>query len=93
MTGFRREVMTGLKQICERREFIDLSLWSMCYSKALSSQRDVLTMKGMPGRPGVMPQHAYYDPRFKKDEKLEKLREFIGEDAELYRGFYSNHPV
>lgn len=47
----------------------------------------VVGIKGLPGRKGIGMGHQPPDRRWTADPRLDKLREWIGADAELYAGF------
>jgi hypothetical protein len=88
-TAFRGEVIPTLEDICHAGQFVDLALFARTNHK-LAEGQDVVSIKGMPGRPGVMIQHRRFDPRFQRDPNLEKLRELIGDDAEHYKVYGSD---
>jgi hypothetical protein len=48
----------------------------------------VIGMKGMPGRPGVSDIHRREPNGFIADDSCASLRNWIGEDADFYAGFY-----
>lgn len=86
-TGIRSSQIPILKQICaDRNCCIDIELYKHT-NHQLVEGRDVLSIKGMPGRPGPMQTHDN-DQRFTMDPDMEKLREFIGDDAGHYAEFY-----
>jgi hypothetical protein len=86
-TAFREEVLPDFRRLCEERKFLDLALFRTAHERKLVSAHDVVSIKGLPGREGVMPQHRVWDPRFMKDQALTDLREFVGEDFERYESF------
>lgn len=76
---FRRECRPGVT-------FIDVSLWrNFSGKKQLFGGHRVTGIKGMPGRGGIGMGHK---PDFQglKDSHGRLLREWLGQDAELYEG-------
>lgn len=83
-TAIKGRAITLLKQICAvKPKFIDLALWRLPMPRRLFTSREVIGMKGLPGREGIgmghQPQH-----HFRPDFSGEVLRKMIGSDADLY---------
>ena len=90
-TAMRAEVIPTLRQICQAREWIDLSLWERVPEarQALFFGEETVGMKGLPGRPGHIWAHRRQAlVRMAADPQLEKLREWIGDDAAEYGRFH-----
>jgi endogenous inhibitor of DNA gyrase (YacG/DUF329 family) len=83
-TAMRGMAIETFRWACEQRtKFIDLELWRKGRSRYLFGGGRVCGIKGMPGRGGIGMGHAAdfsgtHDP----DGRI--LREWIGDDAELY---------
>lgn len=69
--------------------FYDLKLWSRHGDKKLFPRARTIGMKGLPGRAGIAPGHTGFSG--KRDPELQKLRELIGDDADLYADFYKEN--
>jgi len=83
-TGIKGQAIDILKKICQvDRQFIDIELWKAPISRRLFTSKEVIGMKGLPGRGGIgmghKPQRA-----FKSDFSGDVLRKMIGKDADLY---------
>jgi hypothetical protein len=83
-TGIKGQAIEDLKKICEvDRKFIDIELWKTQNTRRLFNSKEVIGMKGLPGRGGIgmghKPQRA-----FKSDFSGVVLRKMIGADADLY---------
>lgn len=99
-TGLRASLLPHLIQACELSKlgkdvFVDLRLWGV--EKGLQLPKDVRTtllpggslsvgIKGMPGRGGLGKSHGW-NVFPNRDPKMDKLREWIGEDAKEYERF------
>ncbi len=88
-TGIRRALRDALVDLCQKgNPFLDLELWR-AHSKgaALIDGEDVVSIKGMPGRPGVgmghRPQRAIANRRgyWQDDAELEVLKAWLGAEA------------
>lgn len=75
------------------RIHVDFTLWSRTPDRERSLARTdtVLGIKGLPGRPGLGVGHRP-GPQWNRDPELTQLREWIGEDAELYSQFQRRAP-
>lgn len=88
-TAFKKSVLPLFyKAIHSGELYADIELWKLVNEKKLPSVliRDsslAVGMKNLPGRPGVGIGHHKTDYYF--DPKLDKLRQWIGDDVELYR--------
>lgn len=85
-TAMRGAAIETFRKVCKPGvQFIDLSLWRAHPSKLLFSGANVTGIKGLPGRCGIGVGHK---PDFHgtKDTDGALLREWIGQDAELYIG-------
>lgn len=89
-TGIRAELLPYLAKVCQDGpDFIDGRLWQMAQRRYLGPIGGVVGIKGLPGRPGIGVGHRP-DSRpgeWSDDADLSKLREWVGEDIELYREF------
>lgn len=65
---------------------LDVDLWALNVRKQTSLMLHVVSMKGMPGRPGYSSAHLPFAyERYDRDGSV--LRRLIGEDAAEYEGF------
>jgi hypothetical protein len=85
--------LPALAQEClQENPFVDSRIWrnpTLRRNVFLNNPRKlVVGIKGMPGRAGYGSGHGHYDPNAQPDKNLDKLRELIGKDAELYAPFY-----
>ena len=83
-TGIKGQAIDFLREICKvDRQFIDIDLWKKPFGRRLFTSKEVIGMKGLPGRGGIgmghKPQRA-----FKSDISGDVLRKMIGNDADLY---------
>jgi hypothetical protein len=90
-TGMEAHALPFLKDACvQRPEAIDWWLWQygLRRSHLLAIDRCV-GIKGLPGRPGIGVGHKpeRHPEQWTADPKLTVLREWIGNDVELYREF------
>ena len=76
LATFRRELKPGV-------QFIDVNLWRRHPSRHLFTGGRVVGMKGLPGRGGIGMGHRN-DFRGTADPDLTLLRQWIGENVELY---------
>lgn len=74
---FKRELRPGVR-------FIDLNLWKRHPSRHLFTGGRVVGMKGLPGRGGIGMGHSE-DFKGLADPDLALLRQWVGDDVELYR--------
>lgn len=86
-TGIRADVIPRLQQICREGSLgIDLRLWHAPGS--LSHESDVVSMKGLPGRPGIGIGHRPAGSSWRVDVDGIVLREWLGEHgARKYANF------
>lgn len=83
-TAIKGRVIPMLEEICKTRpKFIDLALWRLPVPRRLFTSREVIGMKGLPGREGIGMGHQP-PSNFKPDPTGELLRTMIGSDADLY---------
>jgi len=83
-TAMRGSTLSTFRQVCETREkFIDMTLWRSTRDKRLVEGRRVVGIKGLPGRPGIGIGH-YKQFNGTADPEGDVLREWIGDDADLY---------
>lgn len=88
-TGFRAELIPRLQSLCASPSpFIDVQLWNAhpVIRKRLERTGQVVSIKGLPGRPGIGIGHRPQGG-WAKDPDLEQLQAWIGDHAELYAGF------
>lgn len=88
-TAWRSELTQSVIDVLTRlgRPCYDLSIWRAIQDFALSlSERNYVGIKGMPGRGGIGIGHTDHLCRH-DDPKLEKLREWIGDDATVYEAY------
>lgn len=93
-TAFTSRVISTLKEICtsgerdiQRYGVIDRFLWSRFKGKKrlfLPERLLHVGMKGLPGRPGLAEGHLADSWGYKSDKNLEKLKELLGDDVEVY---------
>jgi hypothetical protein len=83
-TAIKGRAIAELRRICEQQhKFIDLALWRLPMPRRLFTSREVIGMKGLPGREGIGMGHQ--PPiHFKPDPSGEVLRKMIGADADRY---------
>jgi hypothetical protein len=89
-TGIRAEMLAMLAAACkESADFIDARLWQMPQRRLLLNIGRCVGMKGLPGRPGIGVGHRPDTRRgeWTEDKDLAVLREWIGDDVEMYREF------
>ena len=86
-TGIRSELLTRLEGLCRRPSpFIDLALWHA--TGILEATNYVVSIKGMPGRPGIGVGHRPGPGGWTADPKLEQLQAWTGSAiAHLYMRF------
>lgn len=84
-TAMRGAALFAFRTACQRAsKFIDLELWRRHPSRHLFSLGLVTGIKGLPGRGGIGMGHRD-DFRGTNDPDLNLLRQWIGDDVELYR--------
>ena len=91
-TGMKSEHLSVLEKVCRASgNQIDVRLWKSAPSRMLLHIGLVTGIKGLPGRPGIgighKPERSL--ELWKSDSDLLKLREWIGDDVELYEEFLS----
>lgn len=80
-TGIRRELRTRVKALAERAQpFIDVKLWDPVAASLLVTASNVVSIKGMPGRPGIGAGHRAR-ASWAKDPDLRKLASWLGEEG------------
>ena len=94
-TGFRKTVVPELARIIQENDTLypDVLLWKQPSSKRVwdldqVEERITLGIKGMPGKAGISDPHRPSWFSFRHDLDGSKLREFLGDDAEIYLPFY-----
>ena len=89
-TAMRSTHLHILQDACrEAYDMIDVRLWAKTshLRQTRSSVQHVVGMKGLPGRPGIGVGHKPdANIGWKPDIGCEKLREWLGDDADLYVG-------
>lgn len=83
-TAMRGSALQDFADACRARpKFIDLELWRRARGRRLFGGHRVVGIKGLPGRGGIGMGH---DPEFsgEADASGALLRDWIGEDAEVY---------
>jgi len=89
-TGIRAELKTRLRGLLEASPtpFIDIPLWNPLTAGTLvRGADDVVSIKGLPGRPGIGIGHRPGRGRpasWTPDSNLEQLKRWCGDDADLY---------
>lgn len=73
--------------------YFDMELWKAVQAKRvpnilIANSSIAIGMKGLPGRGGLGVGHVRKD--YYLDSDLAKLREWLGEDSDLYTGFIKN---
>lgn len=99
-TGIHKSVLPILKAAVDSGEFFfDMYLWRKAFEKKLeflvfNERQFSVGMKGLPGRAGLGTGHTVnWNDRWIPDPKLSKLKEWIGEDVDLYRKFMVEKPA
>jgi hypothetical protein len=83
-TAMRGSAISRFRHICATApKFIDLDLWRRHASRHLFTGGRVVGIKGLPGRGGIGMGHRD-DFRGTHDPDLSLLRQWIGNDVELY---------
>lgn len=83
-TAMRGAALATFRAACQRApKFIDLELWKRHPSRHLFSLGLVTGIKGLPGRGGIGMGHRN-DFNGTNDPDLNLLRQWIGDDVELY---------
>lgn len=91
-TAFKRDLFPLFRRTAQecvgRGSFgIDTTFWRAASNDwAFTHQMTVVGIKGLPGRVGLGVGHRP-DARWSPDHDLAQLREWIGDDADLYAGF------
>ena len=83
-TAMRGAALATFRQVCRPgRQFIDIDLWKRHPSRHLFTGNRVVGIKGLPGRGGIGMGHR---DNFvgTADPNLTLLRQWIGDDVELY---------
>lgn len=76
-TGFRSRLVARVKELCRGSEpFIDVALWRT--GGRLSPGEDVVSIKGMPGRPGIGIGHRPPPGSGTFDPELRQLVQWVG---------------
>lgn len=84
-TAMQGRAIATFRQACQKApKFIDLELWRRHPSRHLFSLGLVTGIKGLPGRGGIGMGHRD-DFRGTADPDLTLLRQWVGDDLELYR--------
>lgn len=88
-TAFHVKHLTDLEaaahEALERGEYhVDRYFWRRVGDAGLHDQETVIGMKGLPGSAGIGIGHKT-GPGWRPDQRGEKLREWLGKDAEAYR--------
>lgn len=83
-TAMRGQALDTFRAVCRPgRQFIDLDLWRRHPSRHLFTGNRVVGIKGLPGRGGIGMGHRD-DFKGIADPDLTLLRQWIGDDVELY---------
>jgi len=91
-TGFRSSVLPLMREICTRgNPLVDLAIWAEYEGPKEIYPNDNLhvSMKGLPGEPGIGAGHGAWRGFSKDTPRFDKLEEWIGDDADLYRDLYN----
>ncbi len=84
-TAFRRSMIQPLRDVIASGQWIDMTFWPKYLSRGLLwDGYNCVGIKGMPGRGGVSNAHRETARWGHHDPNLEKLREWIGRDAQVY---------
>lgn len=93
-TAFRRSMIQPLRDVIASGQWIDMTFWPKYLSRGkLWDGYNVVGMKGMPGRAGVSGAHRETANWGHSDPNIDKLREWIGNDAALYAGYVDSELV
>lgn len=77
---------TFVEVLAVPNRYYDMKLWNAHKSKSVFFTEKTVGMKGMPGRIGIAEGHN--GMRGRRDDDTSILRHWIGDDADLYAGFY-----
>lgn len=85
-TAVRDGALARLREVVEEHPtFIDIELWrTFCGPRKLQNTGLCVGTKGLPGRGGIGAGHRMTGHR---DRDLRTLRQWIGDDADMYRRF------
>lgn len=87
-TGFRKEVIPEVIDICNQEKWIDITLWNTFSGRRLLYEAgNVVGIKGMPGRPGISHAHSGRGVGWRSDLDLVTLAQWIGKDSEVYKPY------
>lgn len=88
-TAFRRSMIQPMREVVATGQWIDMAFWPRYLSRGhLWEGYNVLGIKGMPGRAGISNAHRETESWGHYDADLSKLREWIGNDADLYAEYF-----
>jgi hypothetical protein len=90
-TAFTPEAVHILES-CYDNRFIDCVFWSLVQNKNLFKDRLSIGIKGLPGRAGIGAGHQRMG-NMPEDRNMNYLKSIIGEDANLYKGYYGRGRV
>jgi hypothetical protein len=97
-TAIRTTMMATLLRVCNQlsNQFIDDPLWKAIdgetkkvFDPNQTGLRQVVGMKGLPGRIGIGGGHSGKDQFWHEDYNLYHLQKLIGEDAKNYAPFFN----
>lgn len=107
-TGIRSTVVPILRSIISRHgstnPFIDIPLWQHCralpgipgsvsFDAGLRPRKDVMSIKGMPGRPGIGAGHRVPSGHWTLDPDLEWLTAQIGTERAMFYRTFAEHSL
>ena len=83
-TAMRGAAIEAFRRACgQKKVFIDIELWRSHRNRSLFDGHRVVGIKGLPGRGGIGVGHRD-SFRGRPDPNLDILRQWIGDDAEVY---------
>jgi glycosyltransferase involved in cell wall biosynthesis len=92
-TGFRKELLPAVADICRKERWLDQAIWKdhQAVGSLIFGGR-VIGMKGMPGRGGISDAHRFVGgSKWSGDPGMDQIHRWIGPDHEEYRRFANGH--
>lgn len=91
-TAMRDGAITAFREVLAlSTRYYDFVLWKRHENKHVFKSDLTVGIKGLPGRPGIATGHA---PEWgNPDSEMNRLRQWIGEDADWYEEYYKELPM